>query len=85
MAQKENPETEKKDAPQKGKEIIKEIHKPSIVQGRVFQIENRHAKVVMSSNFEDDRFPNLAAIGIRLIDHLAETKKIVDSDEKDHV
>jgi hypothetical protein len=69
----------------KDKEVIKEIHKTPMAQGRMFQIENRHAKVILTSNFDEDRFPNMAAIGVRLIDHLAGTKKILDNDDQDHV
>lgn len=77
-----------KDDEKKEKEtVIKEIHTKAAMQARVLQLESRKGRVIMSSNYPEDHFPNLSALGLKLFDHVTDRANIFEkiSDEKDHV
>lgn len=80
------PSSSNKKEPKKGeepppREIVKEIHKTAVAQGRTFSIENKKGKVVLATNFDEDAFPKLAAIGVRLMDHLTEKHSLTEEEE----
>jgi hypothetical protein len=81
---KDEEKTEKDKVEDQPQTVIREIQKSAPNQGRVFQIENRHAKVTLTSNYENDEFPRMATIGVKLIDHLTGVKKLLEDDQKDH-